>query len=194
MRSIDVKDFWRKYIRRFFKREAFVIQLLVLMVVTGFFIGKATASGKPEEVKFLNQKPEQYIKARPATTTTTTTTTTVPPTTTKPVITAPKAPAPVAAPSGTHADWMAQAGIPESDWGYATDIFNKESGFNHLAVNRSSGATGICQSLPGSKMASAGADYLTNPVTQLRWCHSYAISRYSSWANAHSFWLRNHWW
>jgi hypothetical protein len=180
------------YLKRILVVVFFIFLALVLLE---FFAPSANAQSSKKNTKALAyDAPFKLERSDQTTTTTTTTTTTVPPTTTKPVITAPKAPAPVAAPSGTHADWMAQAGIPESDWGYATDIFNKESGFNHLAVNRSSGATGICQSLPGSKMASAGADYLTNPVTQLRWCHSYAISRYSSWANAHSFWLRNHWW
>jgi hypothetical protein len=70
----------------------------------------------------------------------------------------------------------------------------KESGCNPNARNSSSGAHGVCQSLPANKMASAGADYLTNPVTQFRWCNGYALSRYGSWAAAVSFWQRNHWW
>lgn len=94
----------------------------------------------------------------------------------------------------TNEDMMIAAGISPSDFTYASYIFMKESGFRHTAINKSSGATGICQSLPASKMASAGADYMTNPVTQLKWCNGYAIGRYGSWANAYNFWTRNHWW
>ena len=94
--------------------------------------------------------------------------------------------------SGTCADWMAQAGI--TDQANAAFIFQKESGCNPNAVNASSKAHGVCQSLPGNKMASAGADWYTNPVTQMRWCQSYAISRYGSWAKAVAFWQANRWW
>jgi len=102
-------------------------------------------------------------------------------------------PAPIAQPSGDKTTWMAQAGIPQSDWGYVDYIVTRESGWRHLVVN-SIGATGLCQALPGRKMSSAGADYLTNPVTQLRWCNSYAIGRYGSWAGAVAFWQSAHWW
>lgn len=86
-------------------------------------------------------------------------------------------------PTGDKYTWLRQAGIPESDWQYVDEIITRESGWNYKAVNRSSGATGLCQSLPASKMASAGGDYLTNPVTQLKWCHGYAQG-YGSWAKA----------
>ena len=91
-------------------------------------------------------------------------------------------------------DLMNLAGIQASDQAAVDYIVQKESSWNHLAVNRSSGATGLCQSLPASKMASAGADYMTNPVTQLKWCASYANTRYGSWWSAHAFWLANTWW
>lgn len=91
-------------------------------------------------------------------------------------------------------DLMNLAGIPQSEHAAVDYIVSKESSWNHLAVNASSGATGLCQSLPASKMASAGADYMTNPVTQLKWCASYANSRYGSWATAFAFWTNNHWW
>lgn len=57
-------------------------------------------------------------------------------------------------------------------------LWNKESGWDYTAYNASSGATGIPQALPGSKMASAGADWETNPVTQVKWGLSYIESRY----------------
>lgn len=91
-------------------------------------------------------------------------------------------------------DLLRAAGIPESDWQAVDYIVSKESSWRHDAVNASSGATGLCQSLPASKMASAGGDYMTNPVTQLKWCHQYAQDRYSGWWSAHAFWLANAWW
>lgn len=98
-------------------------------------------------------------------------------------------------PSGSHTDWMAAAGIAESDYGYVDFIVSHESGWGHMKSNYSgSGAYGLCQALPATKMASAGADYMTNPITQLRWCNGYAIGRYGSWAAAYNFWITNHWW
>lgn len=59
-------------------------------------------------------------------------------------------------------------------------LWTKESGWNHLAENKSSGAYGIPQSYPGSKMASAGADWKTNPATQITWGIGYIAGRYST--------------
>lgn len=94
--------------------------------------------------------------------------------------------------SGTCEQWMTQAGI--TDIANASFIFHKESGCNPNAVNASSKAHGVCQALPGNKMATAGSDWYSNPVTQMRWCQSYAIGRYGSWANAVAFWKANRWW
>lgn len=77
---------------------------------------------------------------------------------------------------------------------YMNYILTKESGCRWNARNPSSGAYGVCQALPASKMASAGADYMTNVNTQLKWCDSYAKERYGDWEQAYYFWLRNHWW
>ena len=60
------------------------------------------------------------------------------------------------------------------------NLWQKESGWNHNANNRSSGAYGIPQSLPGSKMASVGADWQTNPETQIKWGFGYIAGRYGS--------------
>ena len=89
---------------------------------------------------------------------------------------------------------MKAAGIPESDWQYVDYIIEHESGWNYRAVNASSGATGVCQALPGSRMATAGSDYLDNPVTQLKWCHSYANERYGGWQQAYNAWRSQNWW
>jgi hypothetical protein len=59
-------------------------------------------------------------------------------------------------------------------------LWKKESGWNHKASNRSSGAYGIPQSLPGSKMASAGADWRTSPATQIKWGLGYIKGRYKT--------------
>lgn len=95
--------------------------------------------------------------------------------------------------SGARGD-VIRAGISASDYMYVDHIISKESGWNYLAQNSSSGAYGLCQALPGSKMASAGSDWQTNPITQLRWCDSYATERYGSWRAAYNFWLNNHYW
>jgi phage-related minor tail protein len=74
-------------------------------------------------------------------------------------------------------------------------LWNGESGWNYRAENASSGAYGIPQALPASKMASAGSDWRTNPATQIRWGLGYIRSRYGSPAAAWAFWNRQspHW-
>lgn len=89
---------------------------------------------------------------------------------------------------------MAQAGIAAADFGYADHIISKESGWNATIANKKSGAYGLCQALPGKKMATAGGDWADNPVTQLRWCNNYAVSRYGGWANAYNTWQSKKWW
>lgn len=94
--------------------------------------------------------------------------------------------------SGDKYDWMNQAGIAQSDQVYVDYIVSHESGWRVDAYNPS-GAYGLCQSLPGSKMASAGGDWQTNPVTQLRWCDSYAQGR-GGWYASYLFWQAHSWW
>ncbi len=89
---------------------------------------------------------------------------------------------------------MNAAGIHPNDHAYVNYIVSRESRWNVVAQNASSGAYGLCQALPGSKMASAGSDWQTNAVTQLKWCNSYALGRYGSWAAAYNFWTEKHWW
>lgn len=105
-------------------------------------------------------------------------------------------------PSGGKYDIMRAAGISERDMSAVDYIVGRESSWRHDVWNTGgSGAYGLCQSLPASKMASAGEDYMTNPVTQLQWCDQYAKGRYGSWSNALAFWQRTdprpypgHWW
>ncbi|MFJ7593157.1 transglycosylase SLT domain-containing protein [Streptomyces sp. NPDC097617] len=73
------------------------------------------------------------------------------------------------------------------------NIVSRESGWNHTATNASSGAYGLVQALPASKMASAGADWKTNPATQIKWGLDYMNDRYGSPVGAWNFWQNNHW-
>ena len=91
----------------------------------------------------------------------------------------------------TCAQWAREAGVPESELSSALTIIYHESGCRVNASNPS-GAYGIPQALPGNKMASAGADWETNPVTQIRWMSGY-VNRYGGWAGAEAFWNANHW-
>ncbi|KOU53460.1 hypothetical protein ADK55_15420 [Streptomyces sp. WM4235] len=72
-------------------------------------------------------------------------------------------------------------------------IVSHESGWNHTATNSSSGAYGLVQALPASKMSSAGADWKTNPATQIKWGLDYMNSRYGSPVGAWNFWQSHHW-
>ena len=73
------------------------------------------------------------------------------------------------------------------------NIVSKESGWDHTATNSSSGAYGLVQALPASKMASAGADWKTNPATQIKWGLDYMNDRYGSPEGAWTFWQNHHW-
>ena len=72
-------------------------------------------------------------------------------------------------------------------------LFQHESGWNAAAKNPSSGAFGIPQALPGSKMASAGADWATNAETQVRWGVGYVNGRYGSACDALAAWNGKGW-
>lgn len=96
---------------------------------------------------------------------------------------------------GSPAEWMAAAGIAESDWGYVDYIVTRESGWNPNAMNASSGACGLVQALPCSKVPGNGLD----PVDNLKWATSYANTcvpgrMYCGWKGAYDFWVANHWW
>lgn len=80
---------------------------------------------------------------------------------------------------------MIEFGFPADQWPYLDALWQRESGWNHLAENRSSGAYGIPQSLPATKMAVVGSDWRTNPQTQIRWGLAYIAARYG---NAQKAW------
>ena len=80
-------------------------------------------------------------------------------------------------------------------WAALKNLWNGESGWRTTALNASSGAYGIPQSLPASKMASAGADWKTNAATQIKWGLGYIAGRYGTPVAAYNAWLSRspHW-
>ncbi|GAA1408109.1 hypothetical protein GCM10009639_57640 [Kitasatospora putterlickiae] len=83
--------------------------------------------------------------------------------------------------------------VPANQLSSFSQIIAHESSWNVTAVNPSSGAYGLAQALPGSKMATHGADWKTNPTTQIRWALDYMNERYGSPNNAWAFWQTHHW-
>ncbi|HSX47911.1 MAG TPA: lytic transglycosylase domain-containing protein [Candidatus Nanoarchaeia archaeon] len=91
-----------------------------------------------------------------------------PPQTTTPVV--PRAPVEPGTNRATGQQMAAGYGWTGDQWDCLDALWGKyESGWNQYDTNRSSGAYGIPQALPGNKMASAGADWQTNPATQIAW-------------------------
>ncbi|SDC68560.1 transglycosylase SLT domain-containing protein, partial [Streptomyces prasinopilosus] len=88
---------------------------------------------------------------------------------------------------------MARQMIPADQFQCFSNIVDHESTWNYKAVNPSSGAYGLVQALPGTKMASAGADWQTNPATQIKWGLNYMNERYGSPCGAWDFWQANNW-
>jgi hypothetical protein len=78
-------------------------------------------------------------------------------------------------------------------WSSLLTMWNHESGWNEHASNPGSGAYGIPQALPGSKMASAGPDWHNNAMTQIAWGLGYVGSRYGNPCKAWSFWQAHSW-
>lgn len=90
---------------------------------------------------------------------------------------------------GTKTEWLAASNIPESDWGYADFMVQKESGWNPNSINKSSGACGLAQALPCSKVP--GDPF--NPINSLNWMNDYVNGRYGGWAGAYNFWISHKW-
>lgn len=90
-------------------------------------------------------------------------------------------------------DFLISSGYTEADFTAAVYIIQRESGWNPYATNASSGAYGLAQALPGSKMASAGADWQTNYQTQFKWFMGYCNGRYGSIQGAYNFWTTHYW-
>jgi hypothetical protein len=91
------------------------------------------------------------------------------------------------------ASQLASHGWSADEMQCLTTLWTKESDWTTTATNASSGAYGIVQSLPAEKMASSGADYLTNYRTQINWGLDYIQERYQSPCGALSFHLSHNW-
>lgn len=81
--------------------------------------------------------------------------------------------------TAAHALLLRQ-GWSEGEWTCLDALWTRESHWDPTATNASSGAYGIPQSLPASKMAAAGSDWRTNPLTQIRWGLSYIAAAYGT--------------
>ena len=88
---------------------------------------------------------------------------------------------------------LSEFGFSQDQFGCLDSLYVSESGWRVNADNPTSSAYGIPQALPGEKMASAGADWATNPVTQIRWGLGYIQDRYGSPCGAWSFKQGNNW-
>ncbi|HSX15823.1 MAG TPA: ubiquitin-like domain-containing protein [Candidatus Saccharimonadales bacterium] len=103
---------------------------------------------------------------------------------------------------------MRQAGIATADFPYVDYIASHEGawcptkiqgthncpGYMNPSDVPAYGGYGIFQATPGGKMASAGADWATSAVTQIRWATGYAVARYGSWEGAYNHWTVHHNW
>jgi uncharacterized protein YabE (DUF348 family) len=142
----------------------------------------ATVTAPVTQVQRVGTK-AATVTATPATTTPATTTTT-----TTAAAPAAATPDPGSAQGIAH-DMVIANGWSESDFSCLVSLWNRESGWRVNAAN-ASGAYGIPQALPGSKMASFGADWQTNPATQIAWGLSYISGRYGTpcgaWAHSQS--------
>jgi hypothetical protein len=88
---------------------------------------------------------------------------------------------------------MLEVGFGLDQMGCLDPLWTHESGWNERSMNKSSGAYGIPQALPASKMATYGSDYQTNPVPQIRWGLNYIKGRYGSPCGAWSYWQAHNW-
>ncbi|WP_455771936.1 aggregation-promoting factor C-terminal-like domain-containing protein [Streptomyces phaeochromogenes] len=86
---------------------------------------------------------------------------------------------------------MARQIVPADQFQCFSTIVDHESSWNYQADNPTSDAYGLMQALPGSKMSSAGADWATNPATQIKWGLGYMNDRYGSPCEAWNFWQAN---
>lgn len=111
--------------------------------------------------------------------------------------------------TGNSSEWLVRSGIDQNYWTVINFIIGNESiwcpynwqgeigkcvNYHGVPSDESGLGYGLCQSTPASKMASAGADWATNPQTQLKWCDWYAHDRYGGWGPAYQHWLAHRNW
>ena len=90
-------------------------------------------------------------------------------------------------------DMVLARGWDDAQYACLVSLWNRESHWNVYAENKKSGAYGIAQALPGSKMASVAADWQTNPATQITWGLGYIAGRYETPCGAWSSSERRGW-
>lgn len=135
---------------------------------------------KPEKAKPVQEKPKPVAEVEPV----------------EPVevVTPPPTPVDPGSNRAIGQELAAARGWTGDQWNCLDQLWQRESGWRHTVANyEGSGAYGIPQSLPASKMASHGADYLTNPTTQIRWGIDYISSRYQTPCGALAFHDSNNW-
>jgi uncharacterized protein YabE (DUF348 family) len=107
---------------------------------------------------------------------------------------APQAPAPSPGTAKAIArDLVAKRGWDGTQYDCLVALWNAESGWNVHATNSSTGAYGIPQALPGSKMATAGPDWQNSATTQITWGLGYIAGRYGTPCGAWSYWQSAGW-
>lgn len=150
------------------------------------------ASRLPKRLPKLLPKPARRVTPARVTPPKPVTTTRPRHVTPKPVVRAPT-PRPSYGPTVAAARAYALARIGTVQYGCLDRLWTHESGWNPLELYGPSGAYGIPQAVPGSKMASAGADWRTNPVTQVRWGLGYIRGRYGSACSAWAHFQQHNW-
>jgi len=86
-----------------------------------------------------------------------------------------------------------QYGWTGDEWACLDNLWARESGWSHTSGNKTSGAYGIPQALPGSKMAVYGADWESNPATQISWGLAYISGRYATPCGAWGHFTAHNW-
>ena len=88
---------------------------------------------------------------------------------------------------------MDEYGFAEKEYKCLNQLWTKESNWNYKARNKNSGAHGIPQALPATKMNVVSTDWRTNPVTQIRWGLRYISIRYETPCKAWAKHKRSNW-
>jgi len=173
--------------------------VIILILLTGGYYIWLFSKGKQESVEIDNTSTTQIEgEISNETTTTSTISTTKKKTTKKVVKTTKKATTKKVSgfnvkASKNEMQQYARSILSKEDYEALDFIITHESGWNANNVNKKSGASGLCQALPASKMKVSGNDYKTNYKTQINWCILYCNTRYGSIQKAKAFWLKHHW-
>ena len=96
-------------------------------------------------------------------------------------------------PTVAYAKGYARYTLGATQYACLDAIATRESHWNPLSHNRTSGAHGVGQALPWTKMRRFGPDAWHNPVTQVKWMTAYVHARYGSACNAWAFWQQHGW-